>query len=451
MSTNPTPADPHPFDHHHRPGRPLRPGPEAAAPSALWLTEPHHRLFSPWITVRASPERTPLTALFDDHRWEGDELMDAVVLAFSATGMARGRRMLEQALDQGIDAVPDPPAALVALFRDLDAPPGWFDADRWERGRRLWINASLSGKLAMLFSDAMGTFVGAEVSSATGQTRRFLADFRRRELETVTWFHQVTRPGGVDRGSPVFKDIIRVRLMHAQARLSLRRAWGDAHFAHHGNPISNAMTMGAAITFGLYPVLFDHAHGRRITPAALDDVLHYWSCIAHLMGVTPALIPRTAPDALHLAHHMILTAGGPTPWTSLTVNAALAQILSGGPLRRRLRAKALQPLFGLLSALVGEPLVRALLQDSPLAGTRLRPWQRLAEATTHLNVLLRRIGDRLPSAATRATIRASNGDPWQRLAMRSAVASARRSGVTGTPYDHDDGSVPRPAAPSPEG
>ncbi|WP_198653478.1 oxygenase MpaB family protein [Actinocorallia populi] len=439
----PSPAEPgrHPFDHYHRRGMPLRPGPEAAAPSPLWLTEPHHRLFSPWIPVSAVPERTALTALFDDHRWQGDELMDAVVSAFGRVGMPRGRRMLDQALDRGIDAVPDPPDELVELFRHLDDPPEWFDARRWERGRRLWIGSSLSGKLTMLFSDAMGTFVGAEVSSATGQTRRFLTDFRRRELETATWFHDVTLPGGADRHSPVFKSIVRVRLMHAQARLALRRAWGDEHFARHGNPVSNAMTMGAAITFGLFPPLFDHAHGRRITPADLDDVMLYWAYIAHLMGVTDELVPRRALDGLHLAHHMILTAGGPTPWTAVTVNAVCDRVLSPRPVRRRLQLEALAPLFGLLSALTGESLVRALLRGSPLAGVRLQPWQAVAEALTRLNVLQRRIGDRLPGARRRRERRARHGDVWQRRAVAAVAERARRSGITASPYDHHDTSV----------
>jgi len=444
---SPAAADRHPFDYYHRPGMPLRPGPEAAAVSPLWLTRPHHEMFSPWIPVNAVPRRTPLTGLFDDHRWQGDELMDAVVAAFGGIGMSRGRRMLDQALDQGIDAVADPPAELVELFRHLDGPPEWFDARRWERGRRLWIDSSLSGKLTMLFSDAMGTFVGAEVSSATGQTRRFLADFRRRELETATWFYDVTRPGGVDRRSPVFKSIVRVRLMHAQARLALRRAWGDEHFARHGNPVSNAMTMGAAVTFGLMPVLFDHSRGRRISLADLDDVMLYWAYIAHLMGVADELVPRGAVEGMQLAHHMILTAGGPTPWTAITVDAVCKRLLSRDPRLRRLQTEALGPVFGLVAALTGEPLVRALLRDSPLADVRLRPWQVLARTATRFNVLLRRIGDRLPGARSRFERRTKDGDVWQRRAVASVAARARRAGITGTPYDHHDTSVPSPAAP----
>ncbi|GAA3236372.1 oxygenase MpaB family protein [Actinocorallia longicatena] len=444
MSTTASPAAPvhdHPFDYYYREGMALRPGPEAAVPSPLWLTKPHHRLFSPWLQVLDEPVPTPMNRLFDDHRWQGDELMDAVVRAFSEIGMARGRRMFEQALAWGVDTVPGAPQALVDLFAQLEAPPDWFDAAVWERGRRLWINASLAGKLTMMLSDAMGTFVGAEVSAATGQTRRFLADFRRRELETVAWFYQVTRPGAAERRSPVFESIVRVRLMHAQARYALRLAWGQEHFARHGNPISASMTMGAAVTFALLPILFDHAHGRRRTPADLDAVLMYWSYIAHLMGVPDELVPRTSADALHMAHHMILTAGGPTPWTATMVDAACDHVLTRRPLLRRLQIHALTPVIALVSALTGESLVRALLRSSPLARIRLQPWQRAAEALAHLNARARDVTDRLPGAARRARRRARHGDPWQERALRQATTLARRSGITGTPYDHHDLSV----------
>ncbi|MEV3924160.1 hypothetical protein [Actinomadura coerulea] len=41
----------------------------------------------------------------------------------------------------------------------------------------------------------------------------------------------------------------------------------------------------------------------------------YWAYIAHLLGVADELVPRGAADGLRMAHHMILTAGGPTEWT----------------------------------------------------------------------------------------------------------------------------------------
>ncbi|MFX0581346.1 oxygenase MpaB family protein [Nocardia nepalensis] len=132
----------------------------------------------------------------------------------------------------------------------MDTRPTWYGPDLWAQGRRLWINTSLSGKLAMGVQYFMGTFVGAEVASATS---RFVKDPYRRNLETATW--------AMDRWSPVFKDTVRVHLMHAQVRAGLRRPWGEDHFAHHRNPISNSTMVGAAVTFGLSPMCFDHVHG----------------------------------------------------------------------------------------------------------------------------------------------------------------------------------------------
>jgi hypothetical protein len=214
----------HPNDYYYRPGMPLRPPPPRAVPSDLWL-QPRRAMLSPWIDVQLNPVDTPRTRLMADHLWQGDEPMDNLVTAFRRIGTAEGRRLLDQALDHGIDSLDNPPPELANLFHHLDTPPTWYDPDRWEQGRRLWINTSLSGKLAMGVQDFMGTFVGAEVASATGATGRFVNDPYRRNLETATWFRNVTVRGAMDRWSPVFKDTVRVRLMHAQVRAGLRRAW----------------------------------------------------------------------------------------------------------------------------------------------------------------------------------------------------------------------------------
>jgi hypothetical protein len=432
----------HPFDYYYREGMPLRPRPEAAAFAPdLWVSGQHERMFAPWVSVQQPLGQTPLTRLVDDHRWQGDELMDAVVLAFRRIGMSRGRRLLDQALDDGIASVTDPPPELVDLFAQLDNPPDWFDPDVWERGRRLAINASLSGRLVTFSNDWMLTFVGSEVSSATGQTGRFLNQTWKRLLESVTWFTDVTRPEAIDRHSPVFKDIVRVRLMHAQARVGLRETWGDEHFARHGSPISNSMTMAGAVSFALLAPLLDHGYGRRISVEDLDAVMSYWSYIAYLMGVADELIPRNAIEGLEIAQYMVMTTGGPTEWTAHMVNAACDAILSGNPIVRSLQLEAFAPVFGLLAALSGEPLVRAMLQDSPAASIRLQPWQSLAGAAVKLEVLRRRLDDHLPFAARRTEWRTRHVDRRQELLVWLSAVLASRRGVSDTPYDHHDSSV----------
>nr|WP_246597579.1 oxygenase MpaB family protein [Nocardia tengchongensis] len=390
-----------------------------------------------WIDVRREPVETPRTRLMADHLWQGDEPMDALVAAFRRLGSASGRRMLDQALAHGIDNLDDPLPELVNLFALLDNPPDWYDPDLWEYGRRLWINVSLAGKMAMGVQDFMGTFVGAEVASAVGQTGRFVRDPYRRGLESSVWFRSVTAPGALERRNPIFHDTVRVRLMHAQVRAMLRRTWGDEHFARHGNPISTATTMGAAVTFGLSPICFDHAHGRRSSTRQLDAVMHYWAYIAYIFGVADELVPRSAAEGMEQADYMVATAGLAPQWTATMARAATRRF-SDATTAGRLQIAATAPLLGALAFYSSEPLVRTLLADTPLSAVPLRSFSRLVGLAATTEVRRRALDDHLPGARGRMIRRARHIDPMWDRNTRVARYLAARAGIRGTPFDHHD-------------
>lgn len=429
----------HPYDYYYRPGLPLRPPPPRAVPSELWF-EPRKALLGPWIDVRREPVDTPRTRLMADHLWQGDEPMDELVAAFRRMGSAGGRRMLNQALEHGIDSVVEPLPELVNLFARLDDPPAWYDPDLWEYGRRLWINVSLAGKMAMGVQDFMGTFVGSEVASAVGQTGRFVTDPYRRGLESSVWFRSVTAPRALERWNPIFADTVRVRFMHAQVRSMLRNTWGDEHFARHGNPISNATTMGAAVTFGLSPICFDHVHGRRCSTAQLDAVMHYWGYIAYVFGVAEELIPRSAAEGMEMADYMVATAGIAPQWTATMAGAATRKFSTATPVGR-LQIAATAPLLGALSYYSSPRLVRALLAGTPLRAVPLEPWSSLVGAAAATEVRLRAIDDHLPGARGRMIRRARHIDPMWDRNTRVARYLAARVGIRGTPFDHHDASA----------
>lgn len=439
----------HPYDYYWRRGMPLRPAPTRLRFEPIW-TPTRRNLIAPWRAVEDEPRATPWTDLFVDHLWQGDELMDAVVARFREIGMGEGRAMLDHALDHGIDSVENPPAELVALFANLDNPPDWYDPQVWETGRQLWNNASLAAKFGMVVGDAFGTFVGDEVAYATGQTGRFVNDFYRRNLETLAWFRNMTHRDALARWSEAFKDTVRVRLMHSQVRAGLRLAWGDDQFAHHGNPISNAMMMNAAITFGLQPLLIDHAHGRRCSSADLDAALMYWAYIAYVFGVADELIPKNADQALEAMDFIVAYAGGPSEWTDTMVGAAV----DGLALTDRLKRAALTPLMGLLAYYGGEDITRALVRATDMADANLTPWVWVAKALVGTNIGFRRLLDRTPGAAARASSRDSDTAMFGSL-LKVARFLAARQGIHGTPYDHHNQTAgiaagcPIPHAPAP--
>lgn len=428
----------HPFDYYHRSGMPLRPWPERATQKrALWDAS-RSKFVEPMVRPERLDNPGPLVPLVMDHQWQGDELMDNTVMAFRRIGMAEGRRMLEQALDLGIETVDDPPEELVALFASIDNPPAWHDPTRWERGRRLWVSTSFAGKTGMAVMDALATFVGNDVSTATGATKRFVNDYQRRMFETYTWFWNVTRVDAMDRYSPIFKDTVKVRLMHSQVRAGMRRNWSDEDFSRDGCPISATSMLMGAISFGMLPMLVDIAHGRHHSGQDLDDAMVYWAYIAYVFGVPEALIPTRADDGIEILNYFLPYTGGPTQSTVMMADAAAENMMDeGGEFTLQGRMK-IAPLLGAMAYFGGEAATRALIASTPARDVYLTPWIRVAGVLASTNVMINRAVDVLPFKEIRKARRAARGDRFWRVNVITSKMDAKKKGITTTRYDHHD-------------
>lgn len=433
-----TAGEPHPFDFYHRPGMPLRPWPERATEKRELWDASRSKFVEPMVRSERLETPSPLVDLVTDHQWQGDELMDATVLAFRRIGMAEGRQMLEQALDHGIETVDNPPEELVRLFESIDSPPEWHDPARWERGRRLWVSTSFAGKTGMAVMDALATFVGNDVSTATGATKRFINDYQRRMFETYTWFWNVTRVGAMDRYSPIFKDTVKVRLMHSQVRAGMRRSWSDEDFSREGCPISTTAMLMGAISFGMLPMLVDIAHGRHHSQQDLDDAMIYWSYIAYVFGVSEEVIPTTADDGIEILNYFLPYTGGPTQSTAMMADVAAQTMMDAdGAFTMQGRAK-IAPLLGAMAYFGGEAATRALIASTPAYDVRLGPWIRFAGVLASTNVVINRAVDVLPFKELRRARRAAKGDRFWRVNVVTSRIDARKKGVTTTRYDHHD-------------
>jgi len=401
----PAPGGTHPFDYYYRPGMDPRPSPPAFTKASQEAFDSYlplrRRMTPPWRTFRTRPPESALTRLVDDHRWQGDEQMDAVVRMFRRIGVRSGRRLLDQALEHGIETVDDPPAELVALFEQLDRIPDWFDAEKFERGRTLWIRSSASGKIGEFFTDMVATSMTYEAGSAIGATGLFRSDPARRYLETFAFFYEVTRRGGMDRFSDAFKHSVRVRLMHAQVRAHLRAKWGEEEYAWAGAPIPNSALAQGVAAFGLAPLLFDMSLGRPYGPDDLDAVTMYWAYIVYVFGVDEAIIPRNADQACELADYMLATGPDRSRWSQEVAQTHIDFLMkftdSPRALRRRLGHSVGVPLLlGLLAHLLGEPLIREFISSTPYRDIRLSRWAKGAGLLAKADVRAAWLLDTLP-------------------------------------------------------
>jgi hypothetical protein len=237
-------------------------------------------------------------------RARADPLSDAFIdAAFERGFVGKTRAFVDQALAQGIGAVPDAPPELVALFEHLDTEPEWLDWDRVERGaalaRRYGVDAfyyygliSLEGfRTEMIYKPLVltGTYTGGTAFGRYLETCRFW-------LETSE--PAALRPGGIGRHTAVS-----IRVMHSLIRRKVGRhpEWEAARL---GAPLSQNAQFG---TISLSFLITQHARLIGYWPSDQEvlDHMHFWRYIGFLMGVEPSSYPESIEDWWRLIYLML--------------------------------------------------------------------------------------------------------------------------------------------------
>lgn len=181
---------------------------------------------------------------------QSDPLADAVVAAFSELPAGRGRRMLDTALDRGIDAVPDAPAALRHLFDQVDDVPFWVDWDRLDRGGATYLRSGIFGMVALSLYSLPLTYTLSMGNKPLVFTGQLVRRAPRRLAETARFVVATCQPGGLRRFGDGFKVTVKVRLMHAQVRRLLWRS-GRWNADQWGEPINQSYMAATNVALSL--------------------------------------------------------------------------------------------------------------------------------------------------------------------------------------------------------
>ena len=256
-------------------------------------------------------------------------------------GSAAGRAMLERALADGVEAVPDAPASLRALFADLESDPPWLDWDRVERGARAFRRY---GTAVFRFAGAITLEGYAEnsVAKPLALTGAYTGtSTRRRFLETAAFWIAVSEPGGLRPGAPGRGSALRVRVMHVFVRRKLlaHPAWDLAAW---GVPISQGDALLTLMGGSFAPGLAMHLLGYLPSRADIEAMMHFWRYVGHLMGVRCRWYPASLREAVQLSFVTFVKGARLSGDDGRTLCQSFAQAFSpdpDAPLRERLPAE----------------------------------------------------------------------------------------------------------------
>jgi hypothetical protein len=274
--------------------------------------------------------------------YDADPLCEAFVdEVYLNAGSAVGRAMLERALEVGVDAIPDAPASLRALFADLDHDPPWLDWDLVEQGARVFRRY---GTAFFRFAGAI-TLEGYSESSVakplvlTGAYSG--ASTRRRFLETVAFWIAISEPGGMRAGAGGRGSALRVRVMHVFVRRKLL-AHADWNLEAWGVPISQGDSLLTLMGGSFAPGIAMHVLGYMPSRADIEAMMHFWRYVGHLMGVRPRWYPSSLPEAAQLMFMALVKAARRSGADGRELCQAYAGAFTpepAGPLITRLRAE----------------------------------------------------------------------------------------------------------------
>lgn len=398
-------------------------------------------LFGDWIEVEDNiPSENEAIRRLSDHFWEGDLLMDNVAEMFQRLPAGEGRKLFEQALEQGIDSVQQPPEELTALFAQLDRRPDWISLEQVDRGAVVAANVTSAGKAAGVFLNTLQTVQGGMVGAVVGATGRMQRDVLQRARESAAFWLHLPEPGGLTRFGHAFKNIVRVRLMHSQARLMLIRRWGDDWVALHGNPIPNAGLVAGVPTFGIVNVMYDSLFGKQYTPQDMEDIHIFWSYIGYLLGGAEEILPRTTEDAIRILDFALSIVPPPSQYADELNNVSnllLDAMLNSFTLPvfdKQAKNLMLQALHGFYFHVGGNFLGERITEtDRPTRMGRLVP------PLVKFMVKLSNLERHLPGRARRHERNRQQGDPfWLMLSQQFDRLAAQRDDLRPTHFDAHD-------------
>lgn len=246
----------------------------------------------------------PRFAAMKQALWQGDPLADAMALWIHAN--KGGWALFQRALEAGIGSLENPPQAFVDFFARIDQRPYWVDDDLMRRGAHAVLRSGVLGTTALGSVSLMIGYAADAAVKPLAMTGNLSGGARKRLSETSRWTIDCALSGTLPRDSEGFRSTVRVRMMHAFVRNSLRQR-PDWRFEDWGEPIMQLDMVGTQLEFSTVFMAGCAAQGLVYDRAEREAIMHYYRYICWLIGVDEALQPRTFREGLETAAIIMAT------------------------------------------------------------------------------------------------------------------------------------------------
>lgn len=237
-------------------------------------------------------------AVLDAARTRGDALADATVAALFATGQTAAVSNLMASLMRNDQAAPGALPPVVQDYLAQTSRGAAHHPDTVARGQRVFADHGPEILMLLCCYSLPSSYAAAKGVQVLHRTAYLAKRPTRRLFETAQMIVDVLSPGGLDAGGRGVRTAQKVRLMHAAIRhLIVTDTSAPWPAQEWGTPINQEDLLGTLMTFTW--LILDGLDRQKITVSPEDQAafLDTWLSIGELMGIEPALLPRTVAEA----------------------------------------------------------------------------------------------------------------------------------------------------------
>ena len=190
------------------------------------------------------------------------------------------------------------PESLKKMFLQMQHIPDWFDPELANTGARFCMRSGTNALIVLRDFTLMGGYDFAYLNKPLIFTGALKKGAVKRLKETLEFWVRVTRENGLTLHSDAYKLIVRTRLMHSYARLSIRKKVTDWNFEKWGEPINHWDMIATYTGFSLVTMQGLKKLGVKISEEEELGVYHLWKYIGYLLGIPEQFLPENSVDAV---------------------------------------------------------------------------------------------------------------------------------------------------------
>lgn len=191
----------------------------------------------------------------------------------------------------------DAPESLKKLFLNMQEIPDWYDEDLANIGCRFNMRTGTNALIVLRDFTLMGGYDYAYLSKPLIFTEALKKGAVKRLKDTLEFWVHVTRENALKINSEAYQLIVRTRLMHSYARLSIKRNPENWDFENWGEPINSWDMIATYTGFSLVFMQGLKKLGLQISDEEEKGLFHLWKYIGYLLGI-PAYLPENKQQAV---------------------------------------------------------------------------------------------------------------------------------------------------------